>query len=213
MENLIPEIIEWIELQPAWSVYFILFVVAYLENVIPPIPGDVMVVFGGYLVAEQVLDFGGLMLTTSIGSMMGFMSLYYLGYLAGDNIRSRNGRLWFLRFIKASHLSKTERWMMRWGQGLILVNRFLAGARSIISLVAGMSRLNPKRTAGFATLGAALWNLVLIGAGWIIGDNWIVIQQYLNLYGQFILALMLILITIRLGMYFYKRKNDETSSS
>lgn len=213
MEALIPDIIEWIEIQPRWSIYFILFFMAYMENVIPPIPGDVMVVFGGYLVAEQVLNFWGLMLTTSLGSLLGFMNLYYLGYLAGDSIRAKNGKLWFLKFIKASHLAKTERWMIRWGQALILVNRFLTGARSIISLVAGMTRMNVKRTSIFAGIGAALWNLLLIGAGWIIGDNWLIIREYMNLYGKLIVGLMLLFIALRVALYYIRKGNNSAPSS
>lgn len=213
MEALIPEIIDWIELQPGWSIYFILFFVAYLENVVPPVPGDVMVVFGGYLIAEQVLSFWGLLLTTSLGSLLGFMNLYYLGYLAGDRIRMRNGRFWFLRLIKASHLAKTERWMIRWGQGLILSNRFLTGARSIISLVAGMTRLNARRTALFAGIGAALWNVLLIGAGWFIGDNWLIIRQYMNIYGQLIISLIVFFILIRLALYYIRRRKQAASAA
>lgn len=206
METLIPEIIDWIKHQPVWSIYFILLFIAYLENVIPPIPGDVLVVFGGYLVAEQVLNFWAILFATSVGSVVGFMNLYYFGYLAGDNIRSEGTSAWFFRLIKPSYLAKTERWMIRWGQGVVLINRFLTGARSLISLVAGMTRLSPRRTSVYASLGATVWNGLLIGAGWFIGDNWLVIQQYLNLYGQLILILIVILIAVRVGLYLIRRK-------
>lgn len=212
MEELVPEIIEWVEIQPVWSIYFILFFVAYLENVFPPIPGDVMAVFGGYLITEGVMNFSGLLIVTTLGSVLGFMNLYYLGYLAGDHIRSRNGNVWFLRFLNPSHLDTTERWMMRWGQGVVVINRFLTGARSIISIVAGMSRLNPTRTTVFATIGAAVWNMILIAGGWFIGDNWQIIRQYLNVYGQFIISLILVGLSIRIAIYYYrKRKQNGTS--
>lgn len=212
MEELVPEIIEWVEIQPVWSIYFILLFVAYLENVFPPIPGDVMVVFGGYLITEGALNFPGLLATTTFGSVLGFMNLYYIGYLAGDHIRSRNGNVWFLKFLNPSHLDTTERWMIRWGQGVVVVNRFLTGARSIISLVAGMTRLDPSRTAVFATIGAAAWNMILIAGGWFIGDNWQIIRQYLNVYGQFIISLIVIGVGIRVAIYYYEKQKQKPTS-
>jgi membrane protein DedA with SNARE-associated domain len=212
MEQFVLDLVDWIRAQPLMGIYAILLLIAYLENVIPPIPGDVLVVFGGYLVAENILAFSWVLVATTIGSVLGFMTMYYFGYLVGDGIRTRQKRFWFLKYFDGEYMHRAERWMFRWGQGVVLANRFLAGARSIISIMAGVTRLNLRKTVIYATLGAAAWNIVLIGAGWFIGDNWPLIQDYLNLYGSVILAAIIIYIVYRLGIYYLNRRRSEGGS-
>ncbi|MCH8569492.1 MAG: DedA family protein [Balneolales bacterium] len=192
IEEYLLNLVEWIAEQPLIGVYLILLFISYLENVVPPIPGDLLIVFGGYLIAEGIVGFSLVLLCTTVGSVMGFMTMYYFGFLLGDEIRTQKERIWILRLFDANYLNKAERWMYRWGQGVIVANRFLAGARSIISIIAGVTRLNIKKTVLFATIGAGFWNILLISAGWYIGDNWPVIQNYLNYYGWVIASLLVL---------------------
>lgn len=208
MEQLALELVDWIRIQPIAGIYGILLVVAYLENVIPPIPGDLLVVFGGYLIAEQIVGFPVTILATTAGSVLGFMTMYYFGYVVGDEIRTKHDRLWILRFFDRKYLDIAERWMYRWGQGVVLANRFLAGARSLISIMAGATRMNLRSTVFYATLGAAIWNIILVGAGWFIGDNWPVIREYLNVYGTVIGGLIAVYIIYRLIRYYLGKRNQ-----
>jgi membrane protein DedA with SNARE-associated domain len=79
MELFIDDLINWIFTLSPWSIYTIFFIVAYLENIIPPVPGDILVAFGGYLAAEKLVDFTTLLLFTTIASVIGFMSMYGFG--------------------------------------------------------------------------------------------------------------------------------------
>ncbi|MCC5934964.1 MAG: DedA family protein [Balneolales bacterium] len=207
MEQHVLDIVEWIRLQPVLGIYVILAIIAYLENVVPPIPGDILIVFGGYLASEQIIGFWWVVYLTTAGSVLGFMTMYYFGYAVGDEIRTQRNRFWFLKFFDAEYLDKAERWMYRWGQGVVLSNRFLAGARSIISIMAGVTRLNPRKTALYATIGALAWNFILIGAGWLIGDNWPVIKNYLNLYGSIIAGVIAIYV-LYLGVRYILEKRS-----
>lgn len=211
MEQHVLDIVEWIRLQPVLGIYIILAIIAYLENVVPPIPGDILIVFGGYLASELIVGFWWVVMLTTVGSVMGFMTMYYFGYVVGDEIRTQRNRFRFLRFFDAEYLDKAERWMYRWGQGVVLANRFLAGARSIISITAGVTRLNPRKTASYATIGAFAWNVILIGAGWLIGDNWPVIKNYLNLYGSIILSLIGLYVLFLGVRYLLQRRGENTS--
>lgn len=211
MEQHVLDIVEWIRLQPVLGIYIILAIIAYLENVVPPIPGDILIVFGGYLASELIVGFWWVVMLTTVGSVMGFMTMYYFGYVVGDEVRTQRNRFRFLRFFDADYLDKAERWMYRWGQGVVLANRFLAGARSIISITAGVTRLNPRKTASYATIGAFAWNVILIGAGWLIGDNWPVIKNYLNLYGSIILSLIGLYVLFVGVRYLFRRRGENTS--
>ena len=74
---MIDEIVVWIGSQPSTVVYLVLLVVAYLENVVPPIPGDLLLAFGGFLVAEHVLSATPLVLISTLGGAIGYMHMYY----------------------------------------------------------------------------------------------------------------------------------------
>ncbi len=210
MEQYLMDLVEWTRAQPLLGIFAILLFISFMENVFPPIPGDLLIVFGGYLASEQVVGFSLVVVSTTLGSVLGFMTLYYFGYIAGDEIRTKKNRLWFLRFFNVAYIDKAERWMYRWGQGVVLANRFLAGARTLISIMAGVTKLNIRKTVFYATMGALIWNLLLIGLGWFIGDNWPIIKDYLNYYGTIIASVLAIFVIYRLAIYLLlkKRKNS-----
>lgn len=192
---------------PPSGIYLILFGVAYIENLIPPMPGDVIVAFGGYLAAESIIGVAPLWGMTVVASVLGFMTMYWLGYKWGVQIEENRESHLLLRFIDYKYFKRGKKWMERWGQGVILANRFLAGTRSVISLTAGMSRLHIMRTIVSSLLSSMLWNALLIGMGWVIRDNWKIIGEYLSNYGKVILLLIVIIISVKLYFeFYYKRK-------
>lgn len=203
------QFIEWISGLSPLSIYLIFAIVAYMENVLPPVPGDVLVAFGGYLAAEQIIGFTPLLLYTTLFSVFGFMTMYALGAYFGEKIDTQRKRFWMMRYLDIKYFDRVNRWMNRWGQGVILSNRFLAGTRSVISIAAGISRTDLKKTVLSSTISSLLWNSILIGFGWIVNENWMTIGHYLNVYGWLILSLLLILITARL-IYKRSKKSEES---
>jgi len=197
--------VDWISSLPAFSIYAVFLAVAYLENIIPPIPGDVLVAFAGYLAAEQVISITPVYLLTTISSVFGFMSLYAVGSRWGTQISETPGRLWLLRYIDIKYIEKTRGWMQRWGQGVILANRFLAGTRSVISLTAGISHTDVRWTMLNSLISSALWNGILIGFGWFIHSNWEIIGRYLSIYSRVILAGILLFILVRIALYYWRK--------
>ena len=153
---------------PGFFIYVILGLSAFVENVFPPIPGDTITAFGAFLVGIGRLDFFWVYLSTTLGSLLGFMSLFWVG-------RSL-GRRFFLmrdyRFLKAKDILKAEAWFTKYGYFLIAFNRFLPGIRSVISVSGGISKLNGIRVAILAFTSSAVWNLIWISAGYFLGSNW-----------------------------------------
>lgn len=207
-DQIVQAIVDWVSVVPPSGIYLILFGIAYLENVLPPIPGDVIVAFGGYLAAEGIIGLFPLWIITVIASVIGFMNMYWLGSKWGEQIESNREDHLVLRFIDYKYFSRGQRWMKRWGQGVVIANRFLAGTRSVIALTAGMSHLKIPRTVLSSTLSSVLWNALLIGAGWVIRDNWRIVGTYLSNYGKFILLLLAVVIGVRLWIT-YKRKSAD----
>ncbi len=206
--ELTQEFIQWIETQPPLGIYAVFFLVAYIENIVPPIPGDLLVAFGGYLAAEQVISIVPVLLLTTVASVIGFMTMYWLGSHWGTQIQQQRERFWLMKFISFKYIHKVRSWMQRWGQGVVLANRFLAGTRSVISITAGISHTPVAATAISSTVSSILWNAILLGFGWVVHQNWRIIGDYLNIYSQIILAIIAAIVLIRVGIYYFRNKKD-----
>jgi len=206
IDQFVQEMVELINSLPPMSIYLVFFLVAYIENVVPPIPGDVLVAFGGYLAAESIIGLVPVLLLTTIASVIGFMSMFWIGSRWGAQIQKKERRFWLLRFIPLEYLNKVRSWMQRWGIGVVLANRFLAGTRSVISLTAGLSHTRISTTIICSTISSILWNGILLGFGWVVHENWRLIGEYLSVYGKVILGAIGLFILIRLSFYYYRKK-------
>src|SRR5690606_39011525 len=100
----------------------------------------------GYLAAEGLVSGSGILGLTTVASAAGFMTMYAIGKRWGSGIRRYRETHWTFRFINITYFDRAQRWMDRWGGGVVLANRFLAGTRSVIALMAGMGHLPPGRT-------------------------------------------------------------------
>lgn len=205
VDQFVQEMVQLINSLPPLSIYLVFFLVAYIENVVPPIPGDVLVAFGGYLAAESIIGLLPVLLLTTVASVIGFMSMYWIGSRWGAQIQKKERRFWLLRFIPLEYLNKVRSWMQRWGMGVVLANRFLAGTRSVISLTAGLSHTRISTTIICSTVSSILWNGILLGFGWVVHENWRLIGEYLSVYGKVILGAIGLFILIRLGFYYYRK--------
>ncbi len=208
VEEFTQQMIEFIQVLPPLSVYLVFFLVAYVENILPPIPGDVLVAFGGYLAAESVIGIVPVYLLTTVASVIGFMTMYGIGSHWGDQVKEQREKFWLTGFIPLRYMDKVKSWMGRWGMGVILANRFLAGTRSVISLTAGISHTPVAGTVLSSTVSSLLWNAILIGFGWFVHENWRIIGDYLRIYGWIILGGIALFVIGRLILSHYRRKND-----
>lgn len=167
------------ELTPFW-IYIALFFFSFVENVFPPSPSDLVIVVGGSLIGTGELHFIPTLLITTIGSVIGFMTLFFIGTQLDRKV-IQAGKI---KFISIEGLTKVELWFKKWGYWIILANRFLPGTRSVISFFAGLSELNFKKTAILATISAFIWNAIIIYLGIIFGTNIEIIDKYLSTYSN-----------------------------
>ena len=196
LENLFSQI------SPAIA-YLIIGVSAYAENVIPPIPGDTVVVLGAYLVSIGQLNFWGVYISTIIGSVAGFVTMYYIGRKFGRSFIYKKSRS---KIFKEEHIRKTEIWFGKWGYGVIAANRFLSGTRSVISLFAGLFHLNIILVLLLSIVSAAVWNAILLLAGLLLGKNWEIIITIISRYNNVLIALTLFIIGYIIYRRYHKKK-------
>lgn len=187
---------------PAY-LYFALFFIAFLENLFPPAPSDLVIAFGGSLVGIGKLGFVAALVSATIGSTAGFIVMYYVGYLLGKKLIDA-GKPRFLPFDK---IKQVERWFTKYGYWLVVSNRFLSGTRAVISFFVGLSELPVLITLPLCAASALLWNFILIYGGYVLGHNWEQLDHYLNIYGTVILILILGLAALLAVRYFFRRKH------
>lgn len=176
---------------PFWA-YVILFISAIIENIFPPIPGDTVILVGAYLVGRGLLSFWGVYISTTLGSVVGFMGIYGLAYWVERKIIEKYQPRWITR----THIDQVENWFRKYGYGVILLNRFLSGVRSVISLVAGLSKMKPLAVFSLSLISCAIWNGVLIYLGSIVGKNWGKIIELLKVYNRVVLLVVILAIVV-----------------
>ena len=184
ISNFVEEVSQW---NPLWG-YLAVALSAFLENVIPPVPGDTVVVFSAYLVGRGTLHWAPVYASTCLGGTAGFMLMYYVGRTKGRALISGSSS----RFFGAEQLAKAAAWLDRYGLWLILANRFLSGVRSVIALAAGLGNLSWHRVALLGAVSMALWNGALLYAGMLVGTNWESVIEALGRYNRVALTIALL---------------------
>ena len=116
----------------------------------------------------------------TVAGTLGFMSMYAVGRWIGDAVLDPHRARW----IPKQAAWKARRWLQRWGYGVVVANRFLSGARSVIALMVGAAEMRPGPVALWATVSAAVWTGLIATLGAMVGDNWPVIGEWLTRYGQ-----------------------------
>jgi len=186
---------------PNETLYLFLFAVVVFEYLIPPLPGDTLMVLGAYFVGTGKLDLTTVYLLTTLGSIGGFLVLFFVGKHYGrDFFLKQNYRLFSREMIL-----KTEKWFQRYGTGLIAANRFIAGGRSVISLIAGMTNMKLSTITLAALFSCMIWNAILIAGGYFLGKNWQIVLTILKRYNQCITLILVMVFIFFLWKKFKKR--------
>ncbi|GAB4178860.1 MAG: DedA family protein [Calditrichia bacterium] len=186
---------------PVFYAYLFLFFAAYIENIFPPAPADTVVVFGAYLVGRGILSYEWVLISTTLGSVSGFMTLFILAFWFEKKILEKK----FFKWVNSEAVIKVEHWFHHYGYWIVAGNRFLSGFRSIISIVAGFTKMNPAKILILSGLSALCWNAILIYAGYLLGDNWDKIGIYLKNYSIFIILLAVIITVVWMVKKFRRR--------
>ena len=139
------------------------------ETVFPPIPSEAVLPLAGYFVERGEFSFLAVIVTSTAGSVLGAVLLYEAARHGGRPFAER-----FLRVARLdpAKLDEAERWFTRRGPLIVLLGRCVPGMRSLVSLPAGLLRMPRWEYLLFTVLGSAVWNTVLVGAGYALGSQW-----------------------------------------
>ena len=164
-----------------WVGYLTILFAMFLENVIPPIPSELIMPLGGFYVSQGQLDFLPVVLAGLVGTVLGALPWYGIGRLVNEERierwLERNGR-WI--GIDPKELARSRRWFNRYGISLIFWGRLVPGIRTLISVPAGVELMPISPFLIWTTAGSLIWTLFLTTTGFYLGDNYSNIEQWIN---------------------------------
>lgn len=191
---------------PWYSILLFALLITFIENIFPPSPSDVLLLFMGSLVnTSEQITFINLSIISTIGSTLGFLVMYYLGYRFETKIIESNR----LKFITPESLQKPSQWFNKYGYFIIVANRFLSGTRAVISFFAGVTKLDFKKTTILSTISAYIWNSILIYLGMIFSNNLDKVKEYISLYGKIVFPILILGILILIVKYFITKDSKK----
>jgi len=175
-----------------------------LESMIAPVPSELVMPFVGFLVAEGKFAMITAIVATSIGSLIGSLISYCMGYFGGRPFVLTVGRYLLLNL---EHLAWTEQWFARHGSWTIFFSRFIPVVRHLISIPAGVGKMRIVPFCLYTLIGATIWNSFLLLCGYKLRQNWTVVQQYSHIVDIGVVIVLL------LGAGWYAVRHLRNSSS
>jgi membrane protein DedA with SNARE-associated domain len=183
------EFIDWVLLTVSDWGYAGIFILMALESTVLPVPSELVLIPAGYLAYQGEMNTVLILLAATLGSLAGAGINYAFALLVGRPFLEHYGR-WF--FVRPPLLHKTDAFFARHGAISTFTGRLIPGIRHLISLPAGLARMNLLTFSVYTLLGACLWSAVLIAMGWFIGGNETLIQENLPLVTGAVIAFVVL---------------------
>ena len=193
-----------------------------LETIVAPIPSEVILPMAGWKVSQSAADpsvvepLTGLpwnipmaVALATAGSVLGAVVGYYIGAWGGRPLLDRYGGY---VGITAEDLDRADRWFDRWGTWAVFFGRMVPLVRTFVSYPAGISRMPMPRFLLFSTLGSLPWNLALIGAGYVVGDNYTEIERVLKPYEYVIYVVVIAAVLFFVARWWLGKRRQRVTS-
>jgi membrane protein DedA with SNARE-associated domain len=182
--------------------YLGIFIMMAIESSFIPFPSEIVLVPAGYLASKGDMSVTYIMMSAICGSIVGAFVNYYLAFTLGRKFLLRYGKYFF---ISHESLEKMERYFKKHGHISTFTGRLIPGIRQLISIPAGLAKMNLLEFTTFTVLGAGIWALILTLLGYFIGENQELIKEYLR---EITIVVFVLLIMIGLLYYRYQKKKE-----
>lgn len=185
--------------------YFGIFILMSIESSFIPFPSEIVLIPAGYLASKGDMSIGMIMFSALSGSMAGAFVNYYLALVLGRKILKKYGKYFF---INENALHKMDSYFAKHGHISTFIGRLIPGIRQLISIPAGLARMNLVTFSTYTALGASIWAFILVLLGYMIGENQELIESYLK---QITIATIIILVLLA-SWYAYIQRNKREKS-
>lgn len=183
LHGILAQLLEWVE-----SLGYFGIIIGLAIEVIP---SEVVLGFGGYLVSEGEVTFAGAVICGTLGALIQQWILYAIGLYGGRPFLLKYGK--YLR-IKDKHVDLAEQWFERYGPVIVFTARFVPVMRQVISIPAGMARMNFTVYTLLTLLASIPWSFLFVWLGWKLGDNWQEIGEAAAPYTKIIIPVAAVLL-------------------
>jgi len=178
--------------------YFGIFILMCLESVLIPIPSEITMPFSGFLASQGTLNLWLVIITGTVANLVGSLLAYAIGYYLEETVLLK----WIRKYgkfilVTEKEYRHAEHWFQKYGDKVIFISRLLPAVRTVISLPAGVFRMNLKKFIIYTTVGCFLWSVLLTYLGYVMGENWRTLDVYYRKFEYVIFAIIIF------GVIFY----------
>jgi len=181
--------------------YWGIFLLMFLESTFFPFPSEIIMIPAGYLAYKGEMNIYIVILVGIVGSLGGALLNYYLAKSLGRKLVLKYGKYFF---IKEQTLDKLDTFFSKHGEISTFTGRLIPGIRQLISLPAGLARMNIATFSFYTSLGAGIWVVILVAVGYLVGSNEALISEYLK--SATLIALVSVLFITIFYIIRYKRR-------
>lgn len=162
------------------------------ETIFPPIPSEVVLPLAGFTAGQGRYSLAEAMIWATAGSLVGALVLYYLAVALGQARLTR----FFDRMplVEGEDVTRSVVWFQKYGRRAVLLGRLVPGVRSLISIPAGIQRMPILQFLLYTFLGSAVWNSLLVTAGYLLGQRWHLVERYMGVFSTIVYAILGLLI-------------------
>lgn len=183
---------------------------AFIENVFPPIPSELIMPLGGFLASQGSMNLAGVVAAGTLGSVLGAMLLYGFGWWFGEqrlkSFADRHGR-WLT--LSRKDVERASTWFARHGTWAVFACRLIPGMRSLISIPAGLKHMNFLKFLVATALGSLAWTALLVYAGYALGENFEQVGHYVGPVSDAVIAGIVVVYVWRV----FRRKGSQAQGS
>lgn len=195
-----------INIMNEWGYIGIMLLIA-VENIFPPIPSEVILIFGGFITTCSKISIIGVILAATIGSEIGAIILYLIGKNISQEMLEKivSGKVGKIFGLKKEDIEKSYNWFKIKGNSAVLFCRCIPIVRSLISIPAGMTKMKITKFLILTLIGTVIWNTIIIIIGRYAGAYWEDIVIIMNKYSHLILIIIIAVIIIK---FIYKKRRN-----
>lgn len=165
-----------------------------LESIFPPLPSEVVLPLAGFLAGAGRLGFVAVVIWATVGSLVGALVLYWLGAALGaERLRRLADRI---PLMDGRDVERAEGWMSRHGAWAVLLGRMVPGVRSLVSVPAGVQRMPLWLFSVLTLIGSAIWNVLFVGLGFLLGDRWSQVGEYSDLLNYLVVGGIVLVVAV-----------------
>jgi membrane protein DedA with SNARE-associated domain len=188
--------------------------VMFAENVFPPIPSELVMPFAGFVASSGQLNFFGVWIAGTIGSVLGAVVLYYFGMWAGDTVvrgfLKRYGR-WI--GVSEADYDRALNFFGKYGPWVVFFGRLIPLIRSLISVPAGANHMPMPQFLLYTTVGSAIWTGILAYAGLVLQQNWEQVMHVVEQYQDVVVILLIVLVVLFVGWQIWQRVSNRANNT